>query len=86
MLQYPLLVTWPNAIDYFYNKEDIDMNSNLVTESKVRECNRMSLTIFMQKSMSQALQEEYGQDYARACPRDVWNVSRHEKVQHIIEK
>ena len=32
MLQYPLLITWPKASDYLYNKEEIDMNSNLVTE------------------------------------------------------
>ncbi len=33
------------------NKEEIGMISNLVTESKVTECNRMSLKIFTQKSM-----------------------------------
>ena len=67
MLQYSLLITRPKASDYLYNinKGEIDMNSNLITESKVTECNRMSLTIFTQKSMSQALQEEYGQDYVR---------------------
>ena len=43
MLQYPLLITCPKASDYLYNKEEIDMHSNLVTESKVTECNRMSL-------------------------------------------
>ena len=52
------------ATDYLYNKEEIDMNSNLVAESKVTECNRTSPTIFMQK-MSKALQEEYEQDYAK---------------------
>ncbi len=58
MLQYPLLITCPKASDYLYNKEEIDMNCNLATESKVTECNRMSLTILAQKSMSHALQEE----------------------------
>ena len=48
MLQYPLLITCPKASYYPYNKEDIDMHSNLVTESKVTECNRIA-----QKSMSQ---------------------------------
>ena len=65
MLQYLLLITWPKASDYLYDKEEIDVNSNLVTESKVAECNRMSLTFFTQKSISQALQKEYGQDYTR---------------------
>ncbi len=37
MLQYPLLITWPKASDNLYNKEEIVMNSNLVTESKVTE-------------------------------------------------
>ncbi len=48
MLQYHLLITWPKTSDYLYNKEEIDMNSNLVTESKVTECDRIA-----QKSMSQ---------------------------------
>ena len=48
MLQYPLLIACPKASDYLYNKEKIDMHSNLITESKVTECNRIP-----QKSMSQ---------------------------------
>ncbi len=64
MLQYPLLITWPQASDYLYDKEKNDMNSNLGTESKVTECNRMSFTSFTQKSMSQAA-GGYGQDYVR---------------------
>ncbi len=59
MKQYPLLITCKKAGDYLYNKEDIDMHGNLVTESNITECNRMSLTILTQKSMSQALQEEW---------------------------
>ena len=43
---------------FFYNKE-IYMNLNLVTESKVTECKRISLTSFTQKSMSQVLQQEW---------------------------
>ncbi len=35
MLQYPLLITCLKASDYLCDKEEIDMNSNLVTESKV---------------------------------------------------
>ena len=45
MLQYPLLITWPKASDCLYNKEEIGKHSNLVTESKVTECNRLTLTI-----------------------------------------
>ena len=44
MLQYPLLTTCPKASDYLYNKEEIDMNSNLVTESNVTECYRIQFT------------------------------------------
>ncbi len=59
MLQYPLLITCPKAIDYLYNREEIDTNHNLVTESKVTKCYRMSLTICTQKSVLQALQDEW---------------------------
>ncbi len=52
MLYYPLLITCPKASHYLYNKEEIDSHSNLVTESKVTECNRISLTSFTTKSMS----------------------------------
>ncbi len=48
MPQYPLLTTCPKASDCLYNKEEIDMDSNLATEAKVTECNRIS-----QKSVSQ---------------------------------
>ncbi len=48
MLQYPVLITFPKACDNLSNKEEIDMHRNLVTESKVTECNRIT-----QKSMSQ---------------------------------
>ena len=53
MLQYPSVITYPKASDFLYYKEKIDMHSNLGTESKVTECNRMSLTSFRQKLMSQ---------------------------------
>ncbi len=39
MLQYPLLIPFPKASDYLYNKEEIYIHNNLVTESKVTECN-----------------------------------------------
>ena len=42
---------YPKASDYLHNKEEIDLHSNLVTESKVTECNRIR-TILTQKSMS----------------------------------
>ena len=48
MLQYPLQITCPKAGDYLCNKEEIDMNNNMVTESKITECNRIN-----RKSMSQ---------------------------------
>ncbi len=35
--------THPKASDYLHNKEEMDLHSNLVTESKVTECNRISL-------------------------------------------
>ncbi len=40
MLQYPLPITCSKASDYLYNQEEIDMDLNLVTESKVTECNK----------------------------------------------
>ena len=90
MLQYPLLITWPKASDYLNNKEEIDLHSNLVAESKVTECNRISLTIILtQKSMSQVMQEEY-QDYVcqTPCPEHASEmpVSRNKKSTHIIQK
>ncbi len=48
----PLTNHIPKASDYLYNKGEIDLHSNLVTGSKVTVCNRMSLTLFTQKSMS----------------------------------
>ncbi len=55
MLQYPFLITYPKARDNLYNKEETDLHSNLITESKVTDCNRISLyhVMFSQKSMSQ---------------------------------
>ncbi len=53
MLQYLRTNHIPKASDYLHNREEIDLHSNCVTESKVTECNRISLAIFTQKSMSQ---------------------------------
>ena len=65
MLQYPILTTCQKVSGYFYNKEEIDMISNLVTESKVRECNRMNLTILCRNQCHR----RDGQGYARSyCP------------------
>ncbi len=55
----PILMTCPKASDYLHNKEEIAMNHNLVTESKVTKCNIMSLTIVTLTSVLQALQEEW---------------------------
>ncbi len=64
MLQYPLLITCQKASDYII--EEIGMNSNLVTESKVTECNRMSLTIFYAEiNVTHRLCRRNGQDYSR---------------------
>ena len=49
----PLLITQPKSSNYLHNKEEMDLHSNLVTESKVTDCNRITLTIFTQKSMPQ---------------------------------
>ena len=59
--EIPMLITCPKTSAYFHDKEEIDMHSNLVTESKVTECNSINLTI-------QTLQEEWtwlSQDYTR---------------------
>ena len=47
----PLLITYPKACEYLHNKEETDLLSNLVTELKVTECNKSSLTIFMQNQV-----------------------------------
>ena len=52
MLQYPLSHIQKQVI-IFINIEEIGLHINLVTESKVTECNRISLKIFTVKSMSQ---------------------------------
>ena len=77
--QYPLLITCPKASDCL-NKE-IDMNLNLVTESKVTKCNSMSHTTVIQKSTGSAgVMERTTPDvFSRACVRDTCNVSRHER-------
>ena len=71
MLQYPLPITYPKASDYLYNKEEIYMNLNLVSESKVTECNRKNLTIFTQKSVSQARQQEWAGLHQISVPEHV---------------
>ncbi len=66
MLQYPLLITCPKASDYLYNKEEMDMNHNLVTESKVTKCYRMNLTVLLQ-----ALQGEWTRLRQKSFPEHV---------------
>ena len=68
MLQYPLLITWPKARDCLYNKGEIDMKSNLVTESKVTECNRMSLTILCRNHATDSAGGMWTRLPQRSCP------------------
>ena len=49
MLQYPLLITFPKASDYLRNKEEMDLHSNFITESKAMECNRISFQFVHKK-------------------------------------
>ncbi len=90
MLQYPLPITCPKTSDYLYNKGEFDMNLNLVTESKVTECNRMSLTICTQKSVSQARQQELAGLHQMSFPEHVSEMPEMcpdtRGALHIIEK
>ncbi len=84
---YPLLIIWTKARDYRYNKEEIYMNSNVVTGSEVTEwslpflrrnyCNRLC-----RRDMDRTTPDVL----SRACVRDEWSVSRHKKGTHIILK
>ena len=89
MLQCPLLITCPKASDYLHNKGEIDMNHNLVTESKVTKCNE-PYNCYAKIGVIQALKEEWTglcqMSFSRACVRDAWKVSRHKKGTHIIGK
>ena len=85
-----LLITCQKASDYLHDKEEIGMNSNLVTESKFTECNRMSLTICTQKSVSQARQQELAGLHQMSFPEHVSEMPEMcpdtRGALHIIEK
>ncbi len=66
------------------------MNLNLVTESKVTECNRMSLAICTQKSVTQARQHELAGLHQMSFPEHVSEMPEMcpytRGALHIIEK
>ena len=74
--------------DYQNNKEEIDTHSNLVTESKITECNRMSLKV-LHRNQCQRFCKMSGQDCTRGlvqsmCQRCL-ECASHEKDTQIIE-
>ena len=90
MLQYPYHSHAQKQVIIFIRKEKIDMNLNLVTESKVTKCNRMSLKIFTPKAGSQARQEEWTGLHQMSFPKHVSEMPEmgpHTRgALHIIEK
>ena len=72
---------------YLFNKEEIDMNLDLVTESKVTECNRMSFTIFYAEisvtgsagGLGRTIQMSFPEHVSEMCPDT-------RGALHIIEK
>ena len=43
LLQYPLLITYPKASEYLYNKDKIDIHIDMITESKVTNVTELAL-------------------------------------------
>ena len=71
----PLNNHMAKASDDLYNKEETGMNSNLITESKVREYNRMSLNSHTEINVTGSAGRIWTGLCQTSCPEDASKMS-----------